>query len=34
MDPQILEGLDDIRGLIPRSRYIEIVIGEVLKRKK
>jgi len=33
MDPQILEGLDSIRGLIPRSKYIEIIIDEVLKRK-
>jgi len=33
MDPQILKELDNSRGNIPRSRYIEIVIDEVLKRK-
>jgi len=31
MDPQILKGLDDNRGLISRSRYIEVIIDEVCR---
>jgi metal-responsive CopG/Arc/MetJ family transcriptional regulator len=34
LDPQVLETIDKLRGMIPRSRYVEKLIREAMKASK